>query len=156
MARTSAEDPIKVFRFTVDIGSINIGFMECSGLKASTEVSEYREGGDNETVKKSPGLTKFDDITLKRGQILNGSQNAFQIWYQRVHDVTGGVGGAPDFRRDIEITQYNRNGDAAVRWRIHEAWPKEFKPFSDLNATSNDNSIEELVITHEGFEKVPV
>lgn len=156
MARTSAEDPLKVFRFTANIGGARIGFMKITGLKATTEVSEYREGGDNETPKKSPGQTKFDNVTFSRGQILDGGQNDFYDWYRNVYSVQTARGAVVDHRRDIEITQYDRAGQPAVRWRLHNCFPPEFKAFSDLDGSSNDNSIEELTVAYEGFEKVPV
>lgn len=156
MARTSVEDPLKVFRFVVEMGGSRVGFMECNGLERNTEVAEYREGGDNETPKKSAGLTKHNDITLRRGQILDAGQNDLYTWAQEVFSVTSQGGEAVDYRRDIDIVQFERGGTAAARWRVYECWPNKFKPFSDLNATSNDNSIEELVLVNEGWEKVPV
>lgn len=155
MPRTSVEDPLKVFRFVLEIdGFARAGFMECSGLERTTEVAEYREGGDNETVKKSAGLSAFGDITLRRGQVLDEGQNDFYNWAQEVHDVGSQGGSQRDYRRDVDIVQFERGGLEVARWRLHEAWPNRFKPFSDLDATANDNSIEELNIVNEGFEKV--
>ncbi len=151
MARTSNEDPIKVFRFTVEMGGARVGFMECSGLEATTEVTEYREGGDNTTTKKSAGLTKLGDITLKRGQILDEGRSDLRDWAEQVHDVQSKNGTSADYRRDIEIVQYDRAGEEACRWRVVECWPSRYKPFGDQNATSSDNSIEELVLVNEGF-----
>lgn len=156
MARTSQEDPLKVFRFTLDIGGAKVGFSEISGLERETEVAEYREGGDNETPKKSPGLSKFNDLTLKRGQTLDEGQNDFYGWASQVHNAVGLGIATENFRRDPELVQYDRMGRPAVRWRIHNAWPKRFKATGDFSGNSNDNSIEELVLTYEGFEKVPV
>jgi phage tail-like protein len=156
MARTSVEDPLKVFRFIVEIdGMARAGFMEASGLERTTEVAEYREGGDNETMKKSAGLSAFSDITLRRGQILDEGQNDFYNWAQEVHNVSSLGGNVRDYRRDIDIVQFERGGVEVKRWRVFECWPNRFKPFGDLNATStSDNSIEELSLVNEGFELV--
>lgn len=155
MPRTSVEDPLKVFRFILEIdGFARAGFMECTGLERTTEVAEYREGGDNETPKKSAGLSKFGDVTLKRGQVLDEGQNDFYNWAQEVHNVSSLGGTQRDYRRDVDIVQFERGGLEVARWRLHESWPNRFKPFGDLNALGNDNSIEELVLAHEGFEKV--
>jgi phage tail-like protein len=37
------------------------------GLKRTTEVIEWREGGDPSMSRKSPGKTKYEAITLERG-----------------------------------------------------------------------------------------
>ena len=48
-------------------GRVVVGVTKVSALKRSTEVIEHREGGDPGTSRKSPGLTKFQPIVLKRG-----------------------------------------------------------------------------------------
>ena len=63
-----AGDPYKNFRFFVEINSvIKAGFAECSGFGSELEVIEYREGGDDATVRKLRGKVKYPDITLKWG-----------------------------------------------------------------------------------------
>ena len=48
-------------------GRVVVGVTKVSALKRSTEVIEHREGGDPRTSRKSPELTKFQPIVLKRG-----------------------------------------------------------------------------------------
>lgn len=158
--RASANDPLKVFNFAIEIdGFARFGFMECSKLEAQTDVVEYREGADNTTVRKSPGLTKFPDITLKRGQITaEGAANDDILkWYKQVYDVSAKnpTAGSNQFRRTINIVQLAREGIPAVRWEVVEAWPMNFAPFSDLNAKQSEDSIAQLVICHEGWKLVP-
>ena len=156
--RTDQEDPLKVFRYTIEIENFaRFGFSSCTGLEGQTDVTEYREGGNNATVQKSPGLTKFPDLTLERGQILAAGSGDEDVaaWYKQTFDVGAKTAASePDFRRDVDIVQYNKEGDEVKRWRVYEAWPSQFKAFSDLNGTSSDNSVERMVITHEGFELV--
>lgn len=157
MARTSVEDPLKSFRFVIEVdGFARAGFKACSGLERETETTEYREGGDNETAKKSAGLTKHSVITLKRGQIMDEGQNDFYNWAQDVHDVASQGGSQRDYRRNVEIVQYERGGLVVIRWRVHEAWVKKFKAMGDLDSLTSEDSIEELTLEHEGFEKVAV
>jgi len=154
MSRTSVEDPLKVFRFVVEInGMAKAGFMECSGLERTSDVTEYREGGDNSTPRKSPGLSKFSDITLKRGQVMDEGQNDLYNWSQEVFDVESLGVDVRDFRRDVDIVVFERGGLEAIRWRVHNAFPSRFKT-PDMNATSSDDAIEEMVLTYEGFQKV--
>src|SRR5882724_8071302 len=61
-------DPYLSFRFLVEIQGLVVGgFSEASGLTAETEFDEQREGGVNEFVHKLPKLTKYPNLTLKRG-----------------------------------------------------------------------------------------
>src|ERR1700730_12324185 len=45
------------------------GFSECSGLEATVEVFEYKEGGVNDYIHKFPTRASFANITLKHGVI---------------------------------------------------------------------------------------
>lgn len=157
MSRASLEDPLKVFRFKVQIdGFARAGFTEVTGLERETDVSEYREGGDQETPQKSAGLSKFPDVTLKRGQIVGstrGGANDFTNWADDVHNVASG-GNGENYRRDLDIVQYNALNQEACRWRIYNAWPRRVKPMSDLSGPSSDNSFEEIVLAHEGWKRI--
>lgn len=159
MARAAVEDPIKVFRFRLAIdGFQRAAFAEVTGIDRTTEVVNYREGGDNTTVKKSAGLTTFPDITLRRGQIINGTPGGtedFYRWASQVFDVTTN-GNALNYRKDIDILQLDHVGGFVRRWRIREAFVVGFKPFSDLNGQTNENSMEELRLAHEGWELLPI
>ena len=61
-------DPYRNFNFLVEIdGVTQAGFSDVSGFGATTDPIEYREGGENTTVRKLPGTTKYSNITLKWG-----------------------------------------------------------------------------------------
>ena len=75
-------DPLPAFNFYITLvdtssvasslisgasGFILGGFAECSGLDASLELEEYKEGGVNDRVHKFPSRNIFSNITLKRG-----------------------------------------------------------------------------------------
>jgi phage tail-like protein len=155
MARASVEDPLKIFRFRIEVdGMARAGFSEMTGLARSTDVAEYREGGMNETPQKSAGLSKFSDLTLKRGQILGSSRGGdddFIVWATQVHDVAVG-GNAAVYRRDLDVVQFDSSNQEVRRWRILNAFPNSYKAYGDLNGSSSDNSMEELVLAYEGFE----
>lgn len=115
----------------------------------------------NATPQKSAALTKFNDITFKRGQIVGsqrGGDNDFVVWASNVYDGSvgsqfgGGTPNAVNYRREITVQQFDATNALVRTWVITNAWPKRFKAFSDLNGLGNDNSIEELTVTHEGFD----
>lgn len=153
MARPTILDPLKAFRFRLVIdGFARLGFSEVNGLEKDTDEVKYREGGMNETERKSAGLSHFGDLTLKRAQVFPGTGGDDMItWVEQVHSVQ--KGNATKYRKDFDIEQQNFAGVTVCTWRVHEAWPKKFKPMSDLKGDSSADSYEEIVITHEGFEK---
>jgi phage tail-like protein len=65
---------------TVQIGGLNVGgFSEVTGLSTDTDVVEYRAGADQTTPRKIPGVSKFTDVTLKRGVVPDSS---LYDWYK--------------------------------------------------------------------------
>src|SRR4249919_2201618 len=92
--------PIPKFHFQVEWGeNFRIGFTEVSGLDFETEVIEYREGNSKTYNKtKQPGLTKYSDVTLKRGTFL-GDFEFFEQWRKTFMFQEGQA----KFRRDVTI-----------------------------------------------------
>lgn len=153
--RTADEDPLKVYAWQIEIdGFSRFGFSKCTGLKAQTSEIKYREGGWNSTPRKSPGQTEFPDLTLERGQILAagyGHLDAVQ-WYKQVYDAgVKKLGASAAFRRDIDLVQFDREGNEALRWRVVEAWPKDHDATGDFEALGSADSIERFVVCHEGY-----
>lgn len=156
--RTDSEDPMKVFRYHVEIAQFaRAGFTKVSGLSAQTDVVEYREGGQNSTVQKSPGITKFPNVTLERGQIFAAGFGDKDIlnWYLQVFNVsTKKAQSSRVFRRSVDIVQFDKEAVERYRWRLVQCWPTEMKPLSDLDALTSNNSIEMCTLAHEGFRLV--
>ena len=141
------DDPYANFNFLVDIdggGGIGLavgGFMECSGLESETEVIEYRMGNENRnSVRKLPGITKFSNITLKRGFI--GAMDLYD-WRQKVID--GQVE-----RREFSITLLDESRNPVYKWNIRRAWPCRMSG-PKLAAGQSGMAVEEIEICHEGY-----
>ncbi len=72
-------DPYKTFRFLVYLGqstSAVAAVSKVGGLKRSSDVIEYKQGGDAIT-RKGLGRTKYEPITLERG--VTHDQD-FELW----------------------------------------------------------------------------
>jgi phage tail-like protein len=138
------KDPYRNFNFLVEIdGIVQAGFTDCTGLGASTDPIEYREGGDNTTVRKLPGLTKYTNIVLKRG--LSDSRELFD-WYRLV------VTGKTDRRNGSVIVLDTDGLTEVVRWNFFNAWPSKFEAPA-LSAKGNEVAIETFELAHEGLER---
>jgi phage tail-like protein len=143
MATAQIQDPYGNFRFLVEIDGITrAAFQECSGFDSTCEVKEYREGGENTTVRKLPGLTKYSNIQLKWGMT---DDVQLYDWHRGV--VQGEIE-----RRNGSIVLLGRNGQEVARWNFVRAWPTKWDG-PDFKADSNDLAIETLELAHEGIER---
>lgn len=142
MATGDRRDPFRSFNFRVELDGITrAGFRECSGLDASQDPIEYREGTEGLTARKLPGLNKYSNITLKWGMT-----DDTEMWDWRKKAITGKVE-----RKNGSIVLLDEAGEEKLRWNFREAWPTKWTGPS-FNATGNEVAIESLEITHEGLE----
>lgn len=147
-----ALDPYRNFKFEVEIdGFVRAGFSKVTGLKHTVEVVEYREGGENETMRKLPGQSSFDPVTFERGKSADDSGD-MDNWIREIFnlDAKDGLQGENDlFRRNVSIYLKDKAGTRRVKWTLLRAWPSEYSA-GDLDASANDVHIETLVLQNEG------
>ncbi len=137
--------PYRNFRFKVEIDGINIAaFAEATIADSTTDPIEYREGTDIPTVHKLSGLTKYGNVTLKKG--LTDNMDLYN-WRKLVVD-----SGASQARKNVSITLIDEEGNDKARWNMVEAWPTKYDP-SDLNAKGNEVLIETFELVHEGITR---
>lgn len=138
----SRNDPYSGFNFLVEIdGVTQAGFAECSGLTTETDPIEYRNGDEDITVRKLPGLKKFTNIALKRGY--TDSKDLWQ-WRKKVMD-------GQTERQGGSVVLLNEARQEALRWNFREGWPCKWEG-PGLNAKNNETAIETLEICCEGIE----
>jgi phage tail-like protein len=141
------DDPYGCYNFEVTVTGIsNDGkavkgsFSEVSGLEAEIGVIEYRNGSEDITVRKLPGLKKFTNIILKRGIV-----GDLTFWNWMVAGLSGLVQ-----RASMSIVLLDENRNPVMQWNFTRAWPCKWKgPM--LNAKGNEVAIETLEICHEGM-----
>jgi phage tail-like protein len=141
--------PLPKFHFQLDWGGTRIGFTEVSGLDFETEVIEYREGSSPTYNKtKQPGLTKFSNVTLKRGTFL-GDFEYFEQWKKTQLFQEG----KEKFRRDVTIRLLDEEHQPVISWTLSRAWPSKIQS-TDLKADANEVAIETMELVHEGLSIV--
>jgi phage tail-like protein len=137
-------DPFGNFAFLVEIDGITrAAFHDVTGFDSSIDVIEHREGGENTTVRKLPGLTKYSNITLKWG-----ITDDLELYNWHRDAVLGTV-----VRKNGSIVGLDRRGQEMVRWNFLNAWPCKYDA-PDYAAEGNDVAIETLELAHEGLERV--
>jgi phage tail-like protein len=141
-------DPLISAMFAVEFqGAIVGAFRECTGMGSENEVVEYKVSGAKGqfVIHKVPGRLKWNNITLKRG-----ITDAMDLWDWRKRVEEGQV---EEARKDGSIVMYDQAGSEVARWNFTNAWPSKLTGPSP-NAGENAAAIEELEITHEGYERV--
>jgi phage tail-like protein len=139
-------DPYRNFRFRVVIDGIQIAaFSDATIPDISTDAVEYREGTDATHQRKLSGLTKFGNVTLKRG--LTDSMDLYN-WRKAVAQK-----GALNNRKSLSIILIDEEGNDKAQWDIVEAWPVKYD-VSALSAKGNEVSIESIELAHEGVSRV--
>ena len=114
---------------------------------------QFREGGDPSAVRKSPGQTKYDAITLERGVT---HDTEFERWANKIWNYGAGLGAEvslKDFRKDIIIEVYNEAGQLAIAYKIYRCWVSEYQALPDLDANAKAITIQTIKLENEGWER---
>ncbi len=151
---TKRNVPFSNFKFVVAIdGEDLLGISKVSGLKKTTEVIEYREGGNPSTSHKLPGRTKYEAITLERGVTYD---TRFEKWANKVWNFGAGLGAEvslKDFRKDIIIKMFNEAGQLVIAYKVYRCWVSEYQALPDLDANANAVAIQHIKLENEGWER---
>jgi phage tail-like protein len=149
-------DPLGVFNFYLTlIDSSNVvgtlitaamnykvaGFSECSGLEATVEVFDYKEGGLNDYVHKFPTRASHANVTLKHGVIY-----LFDDLWSWHYEFVQGRGK----RKDGLIVLLDEAKKPAKVWKFKRGIPMKWVGPA-LNAAQSNAAIESLEIAHEGL-----
>lgn len=138
--------PLPKFHYQVDYFGFEFGFTEVSGLDFETEVIEYREGNAPAYHKtKQPGLTKYSNISLKRG-MFKGDNKEFDHWKKTFFFQEG----KEKFRGDCTISMLDEEHNPVFVWKAVKAWPSKVQS-TDLKADGNEVAIETMELVHEGL-----
>ena len=153
---TNRFDPYKNFKFRVKWdGRYVAGISKVSALKRTTEVIEFRDGGEPSTPRKSPGRTEYEAITLERGVT---HDTAFEDWANLTWKFGAGAGAEMslhNFRKDIYIELYNEAGQLVIAYKVYRCWVSEFQALPELDANFSGTAIQMIRLEHEGWERDP-
>lgn len=142
------EDPYGAYNFEVTVTGVSDdgravrgSFTEVSGLEVEVPAIEYRNGSENITVRKIPGLVKYSNITMKRG--ITGD---LAFWNWILDAMNGQV-----VRAEGSIVLLDEQRQEVQRWNFRRGWPCKLTGPS-LNAANNEIAMETVEICHEGLE----
>ena len=130
------------FSFQVECNNQVLSFQEASGLEVEAQVIEYRHGDSPVfSTVKMPGMTKYGNVTLKKG-VANLNSQQFTALFKAQQTK----------RMPLIIKLLDETGLATMTWTLRNAW---FTKVAGTGLTSFDEvdsvAIETLEVTHEGF-----
>lgn len=130
--------------FSVELDNgIKGAFTEAAGMAIEINVVEVNNSVADTTTRKRPGVTKYNDITLKRTL---SADKAFWSWAKSIRD------GKADFRTNGAIVLYDISAKEIGRWTFTNAWPSKWSA-SDLDVGTEDVMVEEVTITTEYLKR---
>jgi phage tail-like protein len=160
VANPNRYDPYKNFKFRVKWdGRYVAGVSKVSALRRTTEVVSHREGGDPSIVRKSPGQTSYEAVTLERGVT---HDLEFEKWANKVWSYTNAEAGddqrtkevsLADFRKHIAIDVFNEAGQKVISYNIYRCWVSEYQALPELDASANAVAIQTLKLENEGWRR---
>jgi phage tail-like protein len=137
------------WQFAIEINGFDVALFQKSSLP-KTEFDEVNFAPAGSIFdEKVAGRMKFDNITMEKGMLADGSEDAARQWLLQVGNPTLGVGGIPEmYMREVDIVQYDRTGIETRRWHIHGAWIKSLD-YDDMEGGKTDNIIEKLTLAYQ-------
>ena len=146
-------DPYKAYRFLVYFGSSTspvAAVSKVGGLKRSSDVIEYKQGGDT-IIRKGMGRTKYEAITLERGLT---QDKEFATWANAAQVLDKGAASSSlkNLRKEVRIDLLNEAGQPVYRFNVHRCWVSEYQALPDLDAGATSIALEHIKLENEGWE----
>jgi len=122
---------------------IDSQFQSVSGLSTDLETEAYVEGGENRFVHELPKRTKYPNLILKRGLIVNSD---LIEWCRK---------GMENFEFETRDLTISLNGGETpnsplITWNIVGAYPVKWS-VSDFNAEESKLAIETMELKYKYF-----
>lgn len=135
------------FHFKVEFSGISTQkndhqFQSVSGLSVDLETEEVAEGGENRFKHKIPVRTKYANLVLKRGLLLD---SGIIEWCKKALE---------NFEIEpvnLSVKLLNEKHEPLLTWNIVHAYPVKWN-VSDFNAEENKLVIETLELSYNYFK----
>ena len=136
-------DPYNGFRFRVEIFGLQVGgFTQVSGIEREVQTEDFREGGLNDYTHKLATVTKYQNLSLRRG-----IADATELWRWHQDVINGKIE-----RRRVTVVLLDSEGNERWRWVFEKAYPVKWSG-TELNASSNAVFVEHVEFVHNGIKR---
>lgn len=141
-------DPDVPYRYQIEMDAITcVRFSEATGIKASTALETYREGGNNVHEYAMIGAQTFEPLVIKKGFYSAGSE--FFIWMKSLHIKTKKIE-----RKNMSLIILNDKYEETGRYNFYKCFPIEYEG-PTFNATAKDIAFESIKVRYDYFEYHP-
>ncbi|MGB4850365.1 MAG: phage tail protein [Saprospiraceae bacterium] len=127
--------------FSISKGKNDVRFQTVSGLSVEYDTEEFKEGGENRFTHKLPVRTKYADLVLKRGMLIDSDVTKWCLAAFRDRDFKPA---------DLSIILMNEKSEPLRTWNVSHAIPKKWS-VNDLNANENSIVVESLELIYRYF-----
>jgi len=137
------------FHFTVEFEGLDsqgadAQFQSVSGLTVNLETEEIAEGGENRFKHKFPVKTKYPNLVLKRGLVLNSDlikwcMDAMENFEFELKDLT--------------VKLLNEEHEPLHTWSVVHAFPVKWA-VDDFNAQESKLVLETLELSYQYFKTI--
>jgi len=131
------------FHFKVEFTNLKgeYQFQSVSGLNVELETEQIAEGGENRFKHKLPVSTRFPNLVLKRGVLVDSSLIKWCREAVENFDITP---------TDITISLLNEEHEPLMTWNVVHAYPLKWA-ISDFNAETSNIVIETIELAYSYF-----
>lgn len=131
------------FHFRVEFGNIEgeFQFQSVSGLSVELETEQIAEGGENRFKHKLPVRTKFPNLVLKRGVLVNSDLIKWCRKAVEEYEITP---------VNITISLLNEEHEPLMTWNVVHAYPVKWA-VADFNAEESKIVIETIELAYNYF-----
>jgi phage tail-like protein len=145
MPPSKPEEFLASDRFRVEIDGLTVsGFLSVLVAEGEADVIDHRQGSDpSQHTLKLPGQVRYSSVILVRG--VSKQQRELYDWWSSVAN-------GPLQRRNLTVTVLDESGQDAVRWNVHDAWPRLYR-VSPFDAGSDAILCETLELACERVER---
>ncbi len=138
--------PPPSFHFKVEFPDIqttdnDILFQSVSGLNVSLETEVIKEGGENRFVHTVPVRSKYTDLVLKRGVLVDSGVIRWCRKAIEQFEVEPTV---------VLVHLLNESHEPLVEWRLFHAWPKKWS-VAEMNASQSSVLVETIELNYNFF-----
>lgn len=139
------------FHFKVDfllpgLTANDVAFQEVNGLSVEVETEDYAEGGENRFVHTLPVKTKYANLELKRGLLLN---SGISRW------IKNSLEQFIFFPTNLVITLLNENHKPLAAWSVIHAIPLSWSVDS-FNAMESKIVVESITLSYQYWVKINI
>ncbi|MGM0621102.1 MAG: phage tail protein [Bacteroidota bacterium] len=131
------------FHFKVEFSHIEgeFQFQSVSGLTVELETEQIAEGGENRFKHQMPVRTKFPNLVLKRGLLVNSGLVKWCRDAVEDYDITP---------VDLTISLLNEEHEPLMTWNVVHAYPVKWA-MADFNAEESKIVIETIELAYNYF-----